>query len=99
MDLNHRPPGPEPGALARLRYAPNSHYMVQHFSSDRFPGDERTSFVAENCLFCERFAPYSAGKYAEKTNIPNQVHRNFAREHLINNKPPGYVSVCRLPRG
>jgi hypothetical protein len=22
MDLNHRPPGPEPGALARLRYAP-----------------------------------------------------------------------------
>ena len=21
-DLNHRPPGPEPGALARLRYAP-----------------------------------------------------------------------------
>src|SRR5579859_1041499 len=23
MDLNHRPPGPEPGALARLRYAPN----------------------------------------------------------------------------
>src|SRR5260370_26443871 len=23
MDLNHRPPGPEPGALARLRYAPS----------------------------------------------------------------------------
>jgi hypothetical protein len=23
VDLNHRPPGPEPGALARLRYAPN----------------------------------------------------------------------------
>src|SRR6201987_3040795 len=22
VDLNHRPPGPEPGALARLRYAP-----------------------------------------------------------------------------
>src|SRR5712692_7464393 len=25
MDLNHRPPGPEPGALARLRYAPTDH--------------------------------------------------------------------------
>src|ERR1700730_14651786 len=25
MDLNHRPPGPEPGALARLRYAPTEH--------------------------------------------------------------------------
>jgi hypothetical protein len=24
MDLNHRPPGPEPGALARLRYAPTN---------------------------------------------------------------------------
>ncbi|SRR6266702_2459789 len=24
MDLNHRPPGPEPGALARLRYAPTA---------------------------------------------------------------------------
>ena len=24
VDLNHRPPGPEPGALARLRYAPKS---------------------------------------------------------------------------
>src|ERR1700728_3780897 len=24
VDLNHRPPGPEPGALARLRYAPTT---------------------------------------------------------------------------
>ena len=24
VDLNHRPPGPEPGALARLRYAPTA---------------------------------------------------------------------------
>src|SRR6266436_3518131 len=24
MDLNHRPPGPEPGALARLRYSPTA---------------------------------------------------------------------------
>ena len=23
VDLNHRPPGPEPGALTGLRYAPN----------------------------------------------------------------------------
>jgi len=23
VDLNHRPPGPEPGAITRLRYAPN----------------------------------------------------------------------------
>src|SRR3984893_19133285 len=29
VDLNHRPPGPEPGALARLRYAPS------FFSSNR----------------------------------------------------------------
>src|SRR5271165_641373 len=25
LDLNQRPPGPEPGALARLRYAPTVH--------------------------------------------------------------------------
>src|SRR3989441_8559846 len=24
VDLNHRPPGPEPGALTGLRYAPNA---------------------------------------------------------------------------
>jgi hypothetical protein len=28
-DLNLRPPGPEPGALARLRYAPN---LIHHFT-------------------------------------------------------------------
>ena len=28
VDLNHRPPGPEPGALARLRYAPTDYYGV-----------------------------------------------------------------------
>src|SRR6266851_5093787 len=28
-DLNLRPPGPEPGALARLRYAPTATRMVQ----------------------------------------------------------------------
>src|ERR1035438_5366133 len=25
VDSNHRPPGPEPGALARLSHAPNTH--------------------------------------------------------------------------
>jgi hypothetical protein len=29
MDLNHRPPGPEPGALARLRYAPTAALILQ----------------------------------------------------------------------
>src|SRR5215472_2529278 len=29
MDLNHRPPGPEPGALARLRYAPTEALSVE----------------------------------------------------------------------
>jgi hypothetical protein len=28
-DLNLRPPGPEPGALARLRYAPTATLMLQ----------------------------------------------------------------------
>ena len=28
VDLNHRPPGPEPGALARLRYAPTEYNGV-----------------------------------------------------------------------
>src|SRR5438094_9790670 len=41
MDLNHRPPGPEPGALARLRYAPTvypTHYhaLAATFSSGEF---------------------------------------------------------------
>ena len=26
VDLNHRPPGPDPGALARLSHAPNFHF-------------------------------------------------------------------------
>jgi hypothetical protein len=29
-DLNLRPPGPEPGALARLRYAPNDTTLKIH---------------------------------------------------------------------
>ncbi len=29
-DLNLRPPGPEPGALARLRYAPTQHDASKH---------------------------------------------------------------------
>ena len=33
MDLNHRPPGPEPGALARLRYAPTGPLRAK----DSFP--------------------------------------------------------------
>ena len=43
MDLNHRPPGPEPGALARLRYAPNVYsklpYSLRGFASrcNRYP--------------------------------------------------------------
>jgi hypothetical protein len=34
VDLNHRPPGPEPGALARLRYAPNLNDDAQQFTWD-----------------------------------------------------------------
>src|SRR5580658_2651635 len=34
MDLNHRPPGPEPGALARLRYAPTVHAQVAQNSRE-----------------------------------------------------------------
>jgi hypothetical protein len=32
VDLNHRPPGPEPGALARLRYAPNLNNVGHQFT-------------------------------------------------------------------
>src|ERR1017187_4493760 len=35
VDLNHRPPGPEPGALARLRYAPNLQNIAAQFTWDR----------------------------------------------------------------
>src|SRR5215471_5365463 len=35
MDLNHRPPGPEPGALARLRYAPTDPLRVRLFVPSR----------------------------------------------------------------
>ena len=43
-DLNLRPPGPEPGALARLRYAPNLlmilHKSLRGFENirNRYPG-------------------------------------------------------------
>src|ERR1700719_5031315 len=36
VDLNHRPPGPEPGALARLRYAPTVYCGAEQVY-DAFP--------------------------------------------------------------
>src|SRR5271165_1057603 len=34
-DLNLRPPGPEPGALARLRYAPTNHGLYRPCENSR----------------------------------------------------------------
>jgi hypothetical protein len=36
VDLNHRPPGPEPGALARLSHAPTVYVILQQFTLDSF---------------------------------------------------------------
>src|SRR5260370_26699468 len=45
-DLNLRPPGPEPGALARLRYAPTQHDASEH-----------TAFV-RNTRIAQPMGPY-----------------------------------------
>ena len=49
MDLNHRPPGPEPGALARLRYAPTTRTRAR----DRTPEWKIQNSIAL-CLGLER---------------------------------------------
>jgi hypothetical protein len=62
VDLNHRPPGPEPGALARLRYAPTvrtrarierAEWKIQnsiavHRSLERAPNAELACPIAAN---------------------------------------------------
>ena len=49
MDSNHRPPGPEPGALARLSHAPNSIAGNPGAGGSKAP--QRASAPAINCEF------------------------------------------------
>src|SRR5258705_4843712 len=56
VDLNHRPPGPEPGALARLRYAPkNRHSKAENLTAGIFRVAHQLA-LANNARFeaCER---------------------------------------------
>jgi hypothetical protein len=63
MDLNHRPPGPEPGALARLRYAPTD------CGSKKETPLERTQ---KNST--ARFGPFTFHCVFQLTTAPSSLH-------------------------
>ncbi|GEM_PF-4274700 len=56
-DLNPRPPGPKPGALTRLRYAPNSN---------------RNEIIFKKASFVNKEAPDVAGFYKKFTIIAHK---------------------------
>ena|SRR6266550_1156544 len=76
MDLNHRPPGPEPGALARLRYAPTvtlgcivaTQAGLSDYHSSALPGYRRVAVISQVTL--PAFEPEPA--------FYSQVHRNVS---------------------
>src|ERR1700675_4203844 len=68
-DLNLRPPGPEPGALARLRYAPTIHEATGSTAS------VRTTRIAQPMGPCQRHSESQRAAYQPKlTSLDARSH-------------------------
>src|SRR6266699_2198871 len=93
MDLNHRPPGPEPGALARLRYAPTvtlgcivaTQAGLSDYHSSALPGYRRVAVH-----FSSNPSPHSSRNLLLFSG-PQECLRLFHKTAGAK-KPPGSVS-------
>jgi hypothetical protein len=88
MDLNHRPPGPEPGALARLRYAPTNIECTRRIT--RTPGKNKNTTrrcAGQSPVFAERAALAPAGYGCLELKIElvkeNRRKRNAIRRFRV----------------
>src|SRR5437016_9789509 len=96
MDLNHRPPGPEPGALARLRYAPTvtlgcivaTQAGLSDYHSSALPGYRRVAVH-----FSSNPSRIRAG-----TCFYSQVHRNVSGSSIKLPEQKNRREAC-LPGG
>jgi hypothetical protein len=100
MDLNHRPPGPEPGALARLRYAPTD-MLRPNFGNPS--GDLQISIAPRLRLLhlAHKSLALSVAQ-GESCACPSNVqmsgiNRNFRFGGLSNKKKSGRNTITRAP--
>jgi hypothetical protein len=87
MDLNHRPPGPEPGALARLRYAPTEHARPHQ----RLERNHNISIAPQHETRADSHAVVMAKQFQHSTEIatekkpPQDFHLAAAQASTFSN--------------
>ena len=73
VDLNHRPPGPEPGALARLSHAPHFDDNAQQFTWNLSAHQQSQKF-ASHPLATRRQTQFGSSPSAGSLDPPSRIN-------------------------
>ncbi|SRR6267378_682032 len=89
MDLNHRPPGPEPGALARLRYAPTATLECFIANQAGLPDYHSSSLPSYSGHFPNNLSPHFEPKTRSRFSGPSAMVWLFQKTGPHKKEPPG----------
>src|SRR5215467_13011889 len=95
MDLNHRPPGPEPGALARLRYAPTWAKQERETFLRRAYGRISHAMEHANSVFFDEAQNTLVKKRPERIARRPRLTRSRRSLKLVTQRKLHHTRICK----